>query len=110
MLDVESEYIKNSLINLNVKKEIMIEKREDNEWIYLYPFYKAEQNIAEKIKVLISCKNSKFIKNFDNECKKQDKLLDIKLSEKQKEAVEAVNDNNVCIITGGPRDRENNHN
>ncbi len=110
MLDVESEYIKNSLINLNVKKEIMIEKREDNEWIYLYPFYKAEQNIAEKIKVLISCKNSKFIKNFDSECKKQDKLLDIKLSEKQKEAVEAVNNNNVCIITGGPRDRENNHN
>ena len=26
----------------------------------------------------------------------------MELSEKQKEAIEAVNENNVCIITGGP--------
>ena len=42
--------------------------------------------------------------------KKQEKLLDIELSEKQKEAVEAINDNNVCIITGGPGTRKNNNN
>ena len=87
-----------------------MEKREEEEWVYLYPFYKAEKNIAEKIQILMSSKNTKHIKNFQNEMRKQEKLLDIELSEKQKEAVEAINDNNVCIITGGPGTRKNNYN
>ena len=37
-------------------------------------------------------------------------MIDIKLSEKQKEAIEMVNNNNVCIITGGPRNRKNYNN
>ena len=34
--------------------------------------------------------------------KKEEDIVDITLSEKQKEAIKAVNDNNVCVITGGP--------
>lgn len=101
-LDVGREDIEECFINLNGRKEIIVENINDVEWVYLYPFYKAEQNIAEKMQALLSSKNSKYIKNFENERKKQEKLLDIELSEKQKEALIAVNDNNVCIITGGP--------
>lgn len=101
-LDVERKDIENCFINLNGRKEIIVENIDDIEWVYLYPFYKAEQNIAEKMQALLSSKNSKYIKNFENERKKQESLLDIELSEKQKEALTAVNDNNVCIITGGP--------
>lgn len=110
ILDVSSDDIEDSLINLAGKQQIVIEKREDEEWIYLYPFYKAEKNIAERIKALMSSQNSKHIKNFQSEMKRQEKLLDIELSEKQREAVEAINENNVCIITGGPGTRENNNN
>ncbi len=103
MLEVNTEDTEDALINLSVRKDIIVEKRDEEEqWVYLYPFYKAEQNIAGKMQALLAAKNSKFIKNFVNVQKKQEKLLEIELSDKQKEAVEAVNDNNVCIITGGP--------
>ena len=109
VLDVSTDEIEDCLINLTGKQQIVVEKRDEEEWVYLYPFYKAEKNIAEKIKILMASKNTKHIKNFQNELKKQEKLLDIELSEKQKEAIEAINENNVCIITGGPGTRKNHY-
>lgn len=47
-------------------------------------------------------KNIKKVNNFNSELEKAEKKQDIILSEEQKEAVKAVNDNNVCVITGGP--------
>ena len=46
--------------------------------------------------------NMKFIENIDKELNIFETLNDIELSEKQKEAVRSVNDNNVLVITGGP--------
>lgn len=103
LLNVSDENIENCLIDLNVNKEIVIEKQdEETNLVYLYPFYKAEMNIAEKIIELNKTENIKEIKKIKNELAKIEKNEDIELSEKQKEAVEAVNENNVCIITGGP--------
>ena len=64
--------------------------------------YKAEKNIAERLLTLRDCDNIKYIKNFENEIKKHEKNLQIELSEKQFEAIKQINENNVCIITGGP--------
>ena len=102
LLDVSEEEIKNCLINLNATKQIVLEKQEEEELVYLYPFYKAELNIATKIKDLLNADNSKQINNFAQKLKEHERKLDIELSTKQKEAVECVNENNVCIITGGP--------
>lgn len=102
LLNVSVESIQNSLIDLNVTQEIVIEKQEDEELVYLYPFYRAECNIAEKIVSLNNTENIKEIKKFKQELKQIEKEEDIILSEKQKEALEVVNENNVCIITGGP--------
>ncbi len=70
--------------------------------MYLYPFYKAEKNISEKLVALDKASNLKKVKNIKEEILKQEQKLDIILSEKQKEAVTSVNEDNVCIITGGP--------
>lgn len=102
LLDVSEKEIENCLINLNATKQIVLEKQEEEEWVYLYPFYKAELNIAIKIKNLLNADNSKQINNFAQKLKEHERKLDIELSTKQKEAVECVNENNVCIITGGP--------
>ena len=99
--------IENGLINLKVRQEIVIELRDDLEWVYLYPFYKAEQNIAEKIKIMIESKNIKRVKDLNKKIEKQEKEFKIKLSDKQKQAIEDVNENNICIITGGPGTRKN---
>ena len=103
LLNVTIDEVEEGVINLRAKGEIVIEERDDDlEWVYLENFYNTEVSIAEKLTKLDSSKNSKKIKSFENDLEKIEKLNMIELSEKQKEAVKAVNDNNVVIITGGP--------
>lgn len=102
LLDVSSENVEDGLINLKVKNEIVIEDRENQEYVYLYAFYKAEEEIAFRIKRLQQSKNMKEIKGIERELKRAEKTSKIELSDKQKEAVKLINENNVTIITGGP--------
>ncbi len=102
ILEVSQENIMNQLIALNLAQEIVIEKRGKEDWVYLYPFYKAEKNISDRLNLLKTCENVKSIPNFDKEIKTQEKKIGIELSEKQFEAIKQVNDNNISIITGGP--------
>jgi len=102
LLKVEYNDIENVIINMRANKEIYIEERENNIWIYLYYFYMVEENIASKLITLDKAKNIKKISSLIKEVKEVEKETGIFLSEKQKEAIEAINNNNVCIITGGP--------
>ena len=125
LLGVSYEEVEDNLIQLKVKGDIIVENRTEEEkehkseienitkqeerkiitqrkWIYLTAFYKAEENIANRINILKNSPNIKKIKNIKTEIKKIEKESEIELSEKQKEAIEAINENNVCIITGGP--------
>ncbi len=102
LLDVEPQYIENNLINLKARQIIAIENVEQIEWVYLNSLYCCEKNIAEKLITLKQSKNIKKIKDFEKKFKEEEKRNDIALSQKQKEAIKTVNENNVCIITGGP--------
>ncbi len=102
ILEVDEERIEDNLINLNVNSEIHIVVENHEEYVFLEQLYKAESKIAERLLTLRDCDNVKFIKNFDAEIKKHEEKIDIELSEKQFEAVKQINENNVCIITGGP--------
>ena len=102
LLDVSSECVEDNIINLKAKEEIIIENREETEWIYLENFYKVEQEIANRIITLDKSSNMKKIDNIENALKKVEKKSNIELSEKQKEAIKTINKSNVTIITGGP--------
>lgn len=103
LLGIEKDIIEDSMIDLKVKGEIVLEKQDDDiERVYLQPFYKAELNIAERLIGLDNTTNIKKVSKFSSELKRIEKDSDIELSDKQKEAIEAVNNNNVCVITGGP--------
>ncbi len=102
LLRIRAEVIEEEIINLKAKQQVFLEEYEDKEWVYLDTFYIAEQNIAEKLVALDNAKNIKYIKNFNTELAKTEKDEEINLSEEQKEAIKAVNENNVCVITGGP--------
>ena len=102
LLDVSSDCIEDNIINLKAKSEIVIEKREEQEWIYLESFYQTEMEIASKIILLENSKNAKEIKNVEQALKKVEKNSSLDLSEKQREAILSINDHNVNIITGGP--------
>ena len=102
LLNVNEAVIEDGIINLKVNNEIIIEERDEEEWVYLYSFYNAENQIAERITKLDKARNVKKVSNIEKELKLIEERTDILLSEKQKEAIRAINDNNVTIITGGP--------
>ena len=104
LLDVTTENIEDGLIELRANDEIVIEERYDGTgiWIYLANFYYTEQEIALRIKRLQNSSNAKKINNIGTILQKIELESKIQLSDKQKEAIELVNENNVTIITGGP--------
>lgn len=103
LLKVDANSIEETMINMKAKEEIVIEEREDEkEWVYSKPIYEAEKNIAERLISLRDSDNIKEIKTLKKDLTNIEKNIDIDLSEKQREAIESINDNNVCIITGGP--------
>ena len=102
ILEVDEDRIEDCLINLNVKSEIHLVETDESTWVFLEPLYKAEKKIAERLIALRDSQNTKFMKNFEKEIKKKEEVLDLELSEKQFEAINQINENNVCIITGGP--------
>ena len=104
LLDVTTENVEDNLISLNANNEIVIEKRnnvetgEKKEYIYLYSYYSTEEEIAFRIKRLQNAKNMKKVTGIEKELKKIEKNSKIELSDKQKEAVKLINENNVVII------------
>ena len=102
LLDVTSEAVEENIINLKAKEEIVVEKKDDNEWIYLENFYNVEKEIATRIVGLDRSKNIKKIEHIEKALKDIEKKSNIELSDKQREAVLSINDSNVTIITGGP--------
>ena len=102
LLDVSEEVIESSIINLKVNNEIVVENRNEEEWVYLYSYYRTEEEIAQRIIRLKDARNTKKVLNIEKELKLVEEKTDIMLSDKQKEAIRAINDNNVTIITGGP--------
>lgn len=102
LLNVSESMIENNIIFLKTKNEIVLEDRENQEWVYLYNYYMAEKNVAESLITLDNYLNVKKISNFEKKLKKIEKHSNLELSEKQREAVIAVQEHNVCVITGGP--------
>lgn len=102
LLDVSTENVEDGLIRLKVKDEIVTEERESEEYVYLQAFFNTEAEIAIRINRLQNAKNVKKVAHMELELKKVETKSSIELSEKQKEAIKLINDNNVAIITGGP--------
>ena len=100
LLNVNENDIEDSIITMKAKEDLVIEERDGEEWVYLYQYYKAEENVARRLIDLDKYTNIKKIDRFEKELKLFEEKSSIELSEKQLEAIRAINDNNVCIITG----------
>ena len=103
LLRVDINNIEEAIIQMKAKEEIVLEDRPDGkEWVYSKNFYEAEKNISEKIVGLRNADNVKKIRTLREDLRIIEDNIDIELSEKQREAIESINEHNVCIITGGP--------
>lgn len=110
MLNVEKNDLEDLIVNLVLKNEVVIEKRDSSSWIYLYSFNQIENEIAKRIHKLQKSNNVKRLKDIDKKIEGLRNKSNIELSKKQKEAIKLINDNNVTVITGGPGTRKNNNN
>ncbi|MCI8396399.1 MAG: AAA family ATPase [Clostridia bacterium] len=102
LLEISPSTIEIFVNQLKVKGTLVVEERDDDDWVYLREYYDAETFVAGKLIRLDNVKNRKQITKIEEKIEKQEKQADIELSEKQKEAIKAVSKNNVCVITGGP--------
>ncbi len=108
-LSTKEEYIDEVVINLKMTGKIVEEKIDNKEWIFLEEYCRIEKNIATRLYMMQKTQNIKHIKSFNSFLDKEESLLAITLSPKQKEALKQVNKSNVSIITGGPGTRKNNN-
>ncbi len=102
LLEISENTINDFLNQMKVRGDVVIEKRDEEEWVYLTAYYEAEVFIAGKLIRLDNVKNRKKIMFVEDKLKEIEKLNNIELSDKQREAIYSVSDNNVCVITGGP--------
>ncbi len=105
LLQISESTINIFIDQLKVKGIITVETRDEEEWVYLREFYDAEEFIATKLIRLDNVKNRKQIMFVKEKLEKQEKQSGTELSEKQRQAIYSVSEQNVCVITGGPRNR-----
>ena len=100
VLSVDKEFIDNSLRALVMSDKIVIDARENTEYVYRKSMYVAEKNIAEYI--VTRCKEKPNNKDYIKEIQVASKKQNIMLSDMQKKAVSTCLNNHISVITGGP--------
>ncbi|MCK9229179.1 MAG: ATP-dependent RecD-like DNA helicase [Syntrophales bacterium] len=104
MLDVESTLVETALGVLAEEKRIIRDTRTDSDQsaVYLPPFYQAETQAAERMKVLVGTARDSLGIDAGAAIAHAQKTMAVTLAPKQVEALQSSIKNKVLIITGGP--------
>lgn len=101
ILQVSEELIENVLVDMQVNKQIIQKKSQNDIYVYNTRFYYMELCIAKKLFDL----NMKYeIKDnyFSEQVRRIEEEIEIELDEVQKQAIREAVINGVFVITGGP--------
>ena len=96
-LNLDNDLFNRLLSELEQEHKIVIK---DDKY-YLKEMYEAEENIANKIKIITNLSETKY-KNLDEKINYIEELNNLKYSENQKKAIKSALIDNLLIITGGP--------
>ncbi|HEM7409377.1 TPA: ATP-dependent RecD-like DNA helicase [Clostridioides difficile] len=102
LLELNGEIIKECVMMLVYNQKIHIEKVNNENLIYLMPYYLAENGVCSQIVKLSQYEFEDLKIDIDNEINVLEEDKKIKLAEKQILAVKESVNNGVLIITGGP--------
>jgi len=102
LLDVGSEQVYESLVQLAFEGEVHIENLEGRAVVFLMPYYLAEQNVCKCLIALNNAPLKPVSADVDRLIAATEWETGIQLSENQKAAVKASLQNGVSVITGGP--------
>ena len=102
LLEIGSEQIYETLIELAFEGEIHIENLEGRAVVFPMPYFTAEQNVCKCLLALNNAPLKPVSTNVDHLISATENETGINLSENQKYAVKASLQNGVFVITGGP--------
>lgn len=102
LLELNGEIIKECVMMLVYNQKIHIEKVNNENLIYLMPYYLAENGVCSQIVKLSQYEFEDLKIDIDNEINVLEEDKEIKLAEKQILAVKESVNSGVLIITGGP--------
>ncbi|MCV2271864.1 ATP-dependent RecD-like DNA helicase [Clostridioides difficile] len=102
LLELNGEIIKECVMMLVYNQKIHIEKVNNENLIYLMPYYLAENGVCSQIIKLSQYEFEDLKIDIDNEINVLEEDKKIKLAEKQILAVKESVNSGVLIITGGP--------
>jgi len=100
VLNVGRDSIDNKIVTLKMENKIVVDAREDTEYVYRKSMYEAEKNIARYICARSKEKHKR--KNYDNQIDIVSEMENINLSDTQRKAINTCLNSNVSVITGGP--------
>ncbi len=102
LLEVEEELLQTCLEDLNLSRQIILEKIDDQTVVFLSVMYHTETNIALKLLDIASGYNERSKLDYEAEISNTEMELKIELVDEQKEAIRQALKNGVTVITGGP--------
>lgn len=101
-LEVETDRIEDGISVLAMQGEIVIERMEEFDGVYLKTFYDAERNVAARLKEMSGLIYHVEKSELDRMISEAEQETNIILAEAQRDAVDAVMRNTGTVITGGP--------
>lgn len=100
LLDVPSELIEESLIEMAFDGTLKIDRLDTQEVVYLYSFFSAEQKVCRNLLRLSEGRLKPLSTNIDNLIRDSEVSSGIELSDQQKNAVINSVNHGISVITG----------
>ncbi len=101
-LDVEADKIEDAMSVLAMQGEVVIERKDDFDGVYLKLFYDAERGVAQRLKEMSGLIYNVEKSELDSMISGAERETEIILAAAQRDAVGAVMRNTATVITGGP--------
>ena len=102
ILDVDESMIDNCIMSLAYDQKIHIELMNNQQLIYLMPYYMSENGVCKQIIKLSQCEFDDLNINIDEEIRYIEEEENIKLAKNQILAVKEAINTGVLVVTGGP--------
>lgn len=102
LLGAEPEHIQQAVITGVRERKLILTKVNDEEVVYLYTYYNAELQTANRICALQRSVQGLVEQDVSQELEEYEKEQGVTLAQRQKDAVRSAINNGILVITGGP--------
>ncbi len=102
LLEEDEETIRKTVSKMALLRDVVVIKRQENKYIYLPSFYKAECETAKRLKEIKEAKIKFYDYDIDEAVQRAARFSGIELTSEQKDAVVQSLTHGAIVITGGP--------